>query len=340
MNVKENNNNVPAPVATTTTEPAVRPHDGEPLPMAVVTERMAFIDQIVRELLVEGRDFGRIPGTAKPVLYKPGAEKLGVAFQLSPTFEVLEHVSDDWKEWEYELYDKKTRRVYKRKARGFYKYRIRCRLIHRPTGALVAECEGVCASTERGREDAPENTIVKMAQKRAYVGAILIATYSSDRFTSDLEDYGEAGGHVPQPSSHQHGGSTPSPEPASPEDVVISHGKHAGKKLGELPTGYLQWMVDKGHDLADEAQAVLQKRAAKKDDAPPETPPPDDSASRMSVLQEIRQRENDLFDAGVLTTTDIERLRIHHTNQSDLDAVESLGALESYLSTLRSYGVK
>src|SRR5690606_10420847 len=33
-----------------------------------------------------------------------------------------------------------------------------------------------------------ENTIMKMAQKRSYVGAILEATNSSSRFTQDVED--------------------------------------------------------------------------------------------------------------------------------------------------------
>jgi hypothetical protein len=42
-----------------------------------------------------------------------------------------------------------------------------------------------------------QNTLMKMAQKRAFVGATILAVGASDFFTQDLEDFGENEGTVP-----------------------------------------------------------------------------------------------------------------------------------------------
>jgi len=51
--------------------------------------------EFVKGIMVEGTDYGIIPGTDKPTLLKPGAEKLTTFFGLSPKFEVLEK-NLDW----------------------------------------------------------------------------------------------------------------------------------------------------------------------------------------------------------------------------------------------------
>src|ERR1700682_2057501 len=48
----------------------------------------------VHDLMSEGRDYGKIPGSDKPTLLKPGAEKLCTLFGLSPKFAVVEKVTD------------------------------------------------------------------------------------------------------------------------------------------------------------------------------------------------------------------------------------------------------
>ena len=49
----------------------------------------------VKQIMIEGSDYGKIPGIDKPTLLKPGAEKLTTFFGLSPEF-VLEESTEDW----------------------------------------------------------------------------------------------------------------------------------------------------------------------------------------------------------------------------------------------------
>ena len=57
--------------------------------------RQSMVD-FVNDIMVEGVDFGVIPGTGnKSTLLKPGAEKLSTFFGLSPRFELVS-VTEDW----------------------------------------------------------------------------------------------------------------------------------------------------------------------------------------------------------------------------------------------------
>ena len=72
-------------------------------------------------------------------------------------------------------------------ARDHIGITYRC-TVYRPDGSIVATCDGYCGRDETGRQSVNWNTIVKMAQKRALVGAALNATASSGLFTADLDD--------------------------------------------------------------------------------------------------------------------------------------------------------
>lgn len=196
--------------------------------LAALKARHNLLVQATKEVLVEGLDFGKIPGTGdKPTLLKPGAEKLCYLFGLRPTFEVVE-AREDW-------------------TGGLFYYRYRCTL-HDQSGNVLADGEGSCNSREKkyryrqservcpkcgkptiikGKEEygggwlcyakkggcgakfadnAPEitsqpsglventepydlvNTIQKMAQKRALVAAVLVGAGASQFFTQDVED--------------------------------------------------------------------------------------------------------------------------------------------------------
>jgi len=130
------------------------------------------LKRFISTQMQENEDYGVIPGCKKPSLYKPGAEKLENIFGFYHTFEELAKVED---------HDK-----------GFYFYRYRCVVIRRKTGGIVGECIGSCNSKEKrysGHDPYTlTNTVDKMAQKRAYVGAILNATRVSNEFTQDIED--------------------------------------------------------------------------------------------------------------------------------------------------------
>ena len=217
--------------------------------------------QFTKEILKENLDFGIIPGTAKPSLYKPGAEKLRFVYGLGAEFECIDKTTD--------------------LSIPFVDYTYKC-TIRNKNGQVLSQCEGNCNSMEpkfgflwlqasdipsdidlaklkskttgkvlfefefainkaettgqygkpkeywdRWREaidsgrakqttkkskagkDFPgyelndtvtvyrinnpdvvgmKNTIMKMSQKRSFVGAVLIATGASEFFTQDVED--------------------------------------------------------------------------------------------------------------------------------------------------------
>lgn len=161
--------------------------------------------QCTRAVLREGTDYGVIPGTnGDQVLLKPGAEKLLQWFGFAYTMHALDIERDD---------DGKKQGV-----------TYRCTVVKRLDGGTVAEvatCEGYAGydeakfykSAEQAQRDAeakerhwakkdhrvadpnkwkhigehraPWNTIIKMAQKRAVVGATIDATAAAGLFTQE-----------------------------------------------------------------------------------------------------------------------------------------------------------
>lgn len=174
------------------------------VPALSLTQQADRYNQIVEvvksDLMKQGVDFGSIPGTGKVkvegkwvekmVLLKPGAEKLCTFFGLSSTMELVSSFED----WTGE------------KSGGIplFAYAYKCTLWR--GDVKVAECVGACNSKEkkyRYRWEGSDNnrkqventepydqinTLHKMAQKRAYVGATLIAVNASEFFTQDLEE--------------------------------------------------------------------------------------------------------------------------------------------------------
>lgn len=184
--------------------------------------------RVCHDELVDGHDFGIIPGTDKPTLLKPGAEKLAKLLDLADVYEDIEVIQD----WDKPL----------------FAFRIKCRLLKYGVGYVVSEGLGECNSMEaryRWRYALPKcpacgaeaiikgkaeygggwvcfkkkggcgskyndadptitgqkigrvenddifsqvNTIYKMAKKRALVDATLSACRLSDVFTQDIED--------------------------------------------------------------------------------------------------------------------------------------------------------
>lgn len=160
--------------------------------MASLKSQRTGLREFVTSQLRKETDFGVIPGTPKASLFKPGAEKLANLFQLG------------------------SRIIHRDKEvdikANFAMYSVVVEVFHIPTGKAVSQCDGICNSHEKkykmrskyefnpktkrkekvGDEETPIgdilNTLSKMAQKRAYVGAVILATGASDFFTQDLED--------------------------------------------------------------------------------------------------------------------------------------------------------
>ena len=169
--------------------------------------------------------YGVIPGTNKPTLLKPGAEKLCLLFRLAPEYESVERYDGD-----------------------HLTIKSKCTLYHIVTGLRLGSGEGSCSTKEskyayrKGARVCPEcgkeaiikgkaefgggwlcfkkkdgcgmkwpdgateiesqnadrvanedladqyNTVLKMSNKRSLVAAVLNVTAASDIFTQDLED--------------------------------------------------------------------------------------------------------------------------------------------------------
>ena len=184
------------------------------------------IQEVVKAVMKEGEHFGVIPGTNKPTLLKPGAEKLCLTFRLDPQYETTES------------HDGRHLTIVSR-----------CLLWHIPSGQRMGSGMGSCSTKEskyawreskrlcpkcgaetiiKGKEEfgggwvcgttgggggakfedgdsaitgqvigrTPNddledsyNTVLKMSNKRSLVAAVLNVTAASDLFTQDLEDY-------------------------------------------------------------------------------------------------------------------------------------------------------
>lgn len=214
-----------------------------PIPSLAITPQATAEDLVVRlgairdaqqKAMTRDVDYGVIPGTDKPTLYKPGAEKLSVLFQL-----------------DVQLTNEKTW------GPGDHLTVVsHATVFHAPTGSRLGYGEGVCSTRERkyayrkqertcpmcgaaavikgkaefgggwlcwrkrdgcgakfsdgaaeieqqevGEIDNPDlpdlwNTVVKMAEKRARVDAVLAVTGASALFTQDLEDQAQPADEV------------------------------------------------------------------------------------------------------------------------------------------------
>ena len=100
--------------------------------LATAKSRLAQFQEFVAGYMVPEEDFGIIPGTAKPTLLKPGADKLCEIYGLSDEFEIIaEYSREDWT-----------------MIPPLFDYTIRCTLRSKRTGALASTGLGSCNSYE------------------------------------------------------------------------------------------------------------------------------------------------------------------------------------------------
>lgn len=204
--------------------------------------RLAVIHEAADKAMTEDVDYGVIPGTNKPTLLKPGAEKLGVLFQLDVQLSnekrwgpgdhltVTSHATVfhapsgsrlgygegvcSTRERKYAYRTAKqtcpdcgSEAVFKSKhpprdrpndTPGWY-----CWTKKGGCGANFAADDVRITGQERGDVDNPDlpdlwNTVVKMAEKRARIDAVLAVTGASAMFTQDIEDFAPAEAEVIQ----------------------------------------------------------------------------------------------------------------------------------------------
>lgn len=243
-------------------------------------EKVGLVQAFFRDVMVQGEDYGVIPGTDKPTLLKPGAEKLCEFYGYSI------HVS--------------TEREEKDRNTGWYDCAVKVTLISRRTGEVIAEGVGEANTYEsryRYRWVWPEqlpagvdknalisrktkngkvqyrlenddlfslwNTVKKMAKKRALVDAVLSATRSSGIFTQDVEDLREwaAQGDIIEAEYEVH--ETPR-EPQRPMQTNRQQQRTNGKSNGNgtnAPQRIMELAQERGWTTKAVLAAAAQVRA-------------------------------------------------------------------------------
>ena len=290
--------------------------------------RYQAVKDFIGSILKPGVDYGVIPGSDKPTLLKPGAEKMTAFFGFTVRFVLVDKVLD----WTGKDHD----------GEPFFNFDYRAQLWR--GGELIAEGDGSCNSWEKkyryrnservcpacgkptiikgkaeygggflcyakkggcgakykdndpaiteqivGQVKNPDpadlvNTIQKMAQKRALIAPVLIATNTSEYFTQDIEDYidGTFVEHIeqpaptPKPTPPAKATEQPAPAPEQPAELMDYQQacmvlNSENKPYGEIDTAKLTFMYNKmgnllkngGPGLADEKATEYQfKRGA------------------------------------------------------------------------------
>jgi len=152
------------------------------------TQGREMLNKLFTTVLQQGVDFDRIPGTDKPTLLKPGGELLCQIFKLANGKPEMVFANEDF-------------------LNGLFSYTIGVPILSRETGEVVSYGIGAANSqeikykyrymkqegTEKEKMLNPEpadnqNTLIKMASKRAFIDGVLKATGASRMFTQDAED--------------------------------------------------------------------------------------------------------------------------------------------------------
>lgn len=143
------------------------------------------IQELMASVMKDGTHYGKVKGCGdKPSLLQPGAQKLALMFQLSPTFDIQRENLQG----------------------GHREYTVTCTLSRKSDGSVQGQGVGSCSTMEskyryrnewsngaKKKVENPDiadvyNTVLKMANKRALVAATLNVTAASDIFTQDVED--------------------------------------------------------------------------------------------------------------------------------------------------------
>lgn len=230
------------------------------------------VKQVVSETLKEGinGDYAVVPGTQKQALLKPGAEKLMKLFGLGVRFVESEKELDRYE--------------------NFALYSYIAEVYHLRTGVVIASCEGTANSWEKkykertvyvkgiksGTEPTPVcdilNTLKKMAQKRAMVGAVIIATGASDYFTQD-EDEIENQQPIKKEVKKTDASRFTQGDQKNPGDFVAQGGKFKGIAIKDIEekelTGYCKYVVENNPEIngpmkefVDNAREFLRQKSA------------------------------------------------------------------------------
>jgi DNA segregation ATPase FtsK/SpoIIIE-like protein len=247
-----------------------------------VKNTLAKINQfqmVIQNTLKKDHDYGVIPGTPKPTLLKPGAEKIQMLLGVTSEYEVIERVQDFEK--------------------GFFAFTVRC-IIYKD-GIKITEGLGHCNNREpkfykkkSGELQDPYekvNTVLKMAKKRAQIDATLTVASLSEIFTQDIEDMQEFAQTEQLETMTAHDAA----------QIKLTFGKFKGKTLKEIykaQPDYLEWLLNQ-----DRTDPVIKKGIELMFEAVKQ------QAQQKQEQQKVEQQEQrpvngDLFEGEVIDISD------------------------------------
>lgn len=105
---------------------AIQRHEEHELSVDDLVKRVGKVQEVAKRVMQKDLHFGNIPGVAKPTLLKPGAEILCLTFRLAPVFSIDEISLGE----------------------GHRDYRVKCTLVHAPTGMHMGDGHGSCSTKE------------------------------------------------------------------------------------------------------------------------------------------------------------------------------------------------
>jgi len=205
------------------------PEQMYPLSANAVVARVRLIQEVMSKVMKKDTHYGVIPGCAKPSLWKPGAEQLLVTFRIAPEQPKVEDLStadsiryrvtrvgvsngvvvaagvgeassdEDKYKWRRPVCDAEFEATPEDRKRLKYKR------------------DGTTDKQIRTNPADVANTILKMADKRAFIAMTLLATAASDIFTQDLED-------LPPEVAETVAGAEPKADPIPPPKAKTQEG--------------------------------------------------------------------------------------------------------------------
>lgn len=239
--------------------------------MANELQAIANFQGMVQKQLQSGQDFGVVPGTQKPTLLKPGAEKIQILMGVTSEYNVIDKV-EDYKE-------------------GYFDYTVKCVLYKE--GLKLTEGLG-SANTKESKYISRDgfsmkNTVLKMAKKRAQVDATLTIASLSNVFTQDIEDM--------QNFNQRESSETMTHQEAF--NLKLTFGKNKGKTLGAVLNenrGYIEWLSENTRDESVKAAAIMLlsgednqsgSNAAPTDDVPEDNAEPIATAEQTKAIADL-----------------------------------------------------
>lgn len=219
--------------------------------------------EFIEQVLEKDKDYGIIPGVKKPTLLKPGAEKVTLGFGCSAVPKIVEREIDHDRVVKWNKQKKVWSNAYKGdrsftwdkeegESLGLYRYVVLVEIVDQ-NGEVRGSGIGSCSSMESKYVDRPrdsENTILKMATKRAHVAAVLGTFGLSEQFTQDVEE-------MPREMVSKEAAAEAPAAPVSPLDKTWPNWPnflYAKRPFREIPSEVLTEQLEKSKRTIERAK--------------------------------------------------------------------------------------